>query len=576
MKIRKINIKNFRGVKELDWHLPKADIFCLIGKGDSSKSTILEAVKYAFHPQWNLTFSDSDFHRCNCEESIVIEVTIGELVDEFCCQFKYGHYLRGWDMVTHQLTDEPEEHLESVLTIRLTVAKDLEPKWVVICDRQPEGVPFKQSDRNKVSVGLIGAYSEKQLSWATGTALAKLTDAQSINELLANASRTARASLDADRCVSLKNFDAAAAKSQEIAKLLGVPVSDDGYKAHLDLASINLKVGGLALHDGDVPLRQLGLGSRRMLLCGIQKMGLEEGHITLFDEVEFGLEPHRITRLIKHVREDKRGQYFLTTHSPTVLRELTVNDLYIVHSKEGVVRVIPAAKAGLEQLELQGKIRSSAEAFLAKKIVVCEGATEVGFLRGFDDHQVSRGKDPLSYHGVAVLDAGGGSKIKNLAKAFKSLGYDVSVLADADDDKQFSTSDVEELSSIGVLVHVWSDKLSLEGRAFIDLPWASVMSSLRLAQHEFGYPVHEHVFADYRNMLDQDFESWHESECLRKAIGTAANKGKKNGREKGWFKDITRGDLWFKVVSPSFDDPVFLKSDLATKLTQLWTWVEHV
>jgi len=77
-----------------------------------------------------------------------------------------------------------------------------------------------------------------------------------------------------------------------------VPVSNP-YKAHLDLASINLKVGGLTLHDGDMPLRQLGLGSRRMLLCGIQQMGLEEGHITLFDEVEFGLEPHRITRLYR-------------------------------------------------------------------------------------------------------------------------------------------------------------------------------------------------------------------------------------------------------------------------------------
>lgn len=257
MRIRKIKIKNFRGVKELDWNLPNANIFCLIGKGDSSKSTILEAVRYAFHPQWNLTFSDSDFHQCKVADSIIIEVTIGELTEEFCSLNKYGHHLRGWDTATLKLTDEPEDHLESVLTVRLTVDKDLEPKWVVISDRNPDGVPFKQGDRNKVSVGLIGAYSEKQLSWATGTALAKLTETQSLNELLANASRTARASLDADRPVSLKNFDAAAEKSQDIAKLLGVPVSD-AYKAHLDLSSINLKVGGLALHDGDIPLNRPG------------------------------------------------------------------------------------------------------------------------------------------------------------------------------------------------------------------------------------------------------------------------------------------------------------------------------
>ncbi|HGM7284526.1 AAA family ATPase [Stenotrophomonas geniculata] len=568
MKIRKVKIQNFRGVKELDWSLPNADIFCLIGKGDSSKSTILEAIRYAFHPQWNLTLSDSDFHQCKVADSIVIEVTIGALTEAFCSLDKYGLYLRGWDSATLKLTDEPEDHLEGVLTVRLTVDKDLEPKWVVVCDRHPDGVPFKQGDRDKVSVGLIGAYSEKQLSWATGTALAKLTEAQSLNELLATASRTARASLDANRPVTLKNFDTAAEKSQEIAKLLGVPVSD-AYKAHLDLASINLKVGGLTLHDGDIPLRQLGLGSRRMLLCGIQKMGLEEGHITLFDEVEFGLEPHRITRLIKHVREDNRGQYFLTTHSPTVLRELTVKELYVVHSKGGVVQITSAAKDGLEQFEVQGKIRSSTEAFLAKKVVVCEGATEVGFVRGFDDHQVAKGKDPLSYHGVALLDAKGASKIKGLAKAFKSLGYDVSVLADADAEDQFSMADAAALVKLGVSVHMWSDKLSLEERALQDLPWESVLISLRLARDELGFAVYDQVRSKFQEALDQDIAKWADGAKLRAVIGVAAKKG-------GWFKDTTRGDQWFKVVSPAFNDAAFSRRDLAVKLGALWTWAEHV
>jgi len=570
VKIRRIEIKNFRGVKELDWSLPNADIFCLIGKGDSSKSTILEAIRYAFYPQWNLTLSDSDFHQCMVAESIVIEVTIGALSEAFCSLDKYGQYLRGWDSTALKLSDEPEDHLESVLTVRLTVDKDLEPKWIVVCDRHPDGVLFKQGDRNKVSVGLIGAYSEKQLSWATGTALAKLTEAQSLNELLATASRTARASLDANRPVSLKNFDAAAKKSQDIAKLLGVPVSD-AYKAHLDLASINLKVGGLALHDGDIPLRQLGLGSRRMLLCGIQKMGLEEGHITLFDEVEFGLEPHRITRLIKHVREDQRGQYFLTTHSPTVLRELTVKELYVVHNKGGVVQITSAAKDGLEQLEVQGKIRSSTEAFLAKKVVICEGATEVGFVRGFDDHQVGKGKDPLSYHGVELLDARGAKNIKGLAKAFKALGYEVSVLADADSPENFSQADEAELVKLGVPVVAWDNKLSLEERAMQDLPWSAVLASVRLAQAEFACPVRDQVYSRLvaKIELAQEVGKWVESENLRTAIGLAAKKSE-------WFKNISKGDRWFSAASPNFEDREFAKKDLSVKLNKLWTWIERV
>lgn len=42
----------------------------------------------------------------------------------------------------------------------------------------------------------------------------------------------------ADRPSTLKNFDAAAVKSQECAKTLGAPVVE-AYKAHLDLSSVN-------------------------------------------------------------------------------------------------------------------------------------------------------------------------------------------------------------------------------------------------------------------------------------------------------------------------------------------------
>lgn len=567
MKIRKITIKNFRGIKELDWNLPVAEIFCLIGKGDSSKSTILEALRYAFYPQWNPTFTDADFYQCKVENSIVVEVTIGDLSPEFCSDQKYGHHQRGWDKATLKLSDEADDHLESVLTVRLTVGKELEPKWIVFTDRTPEGVPFKQVDRAKVSVGLIGAFSEKQLSWAAGTALAKLTEAQSLNELLATASRTARTSLDADRLVTLKNFDAAAVKSEGIAKLLGVPVTAS-YQAHLDLNSINLKAGGLALHDGDMPLRQLGLGSRRMLLCGIQQVGLDEGHITLFDEVEFGLEPHRISRLLKHVREDKRGQYFLTTHSPVVLRELTINELYVVHSKAGNVQIIAASSESLKEHEVQGKIRSSAEAFLAKKVVVCEGATEVGFLRGFDDYQLGKGSDPFSYHGVALLNAAGGSKVKALAKAFHSLCYQVCVFADADADDQFSPADKAALEKIGVPVYVWEDKLSLEQRVFQDLPWVSVLASVKLAQ-ELAYQTRNQIHARFQEDLSEDMALWQDTPKLRAAIGLAAKKSE-------WFKDITRGDRWFSTISPAFADPIFSKKDTAVKLASLWTWASNV
>ena len=184
MKIRRLKIRNFRGINLLEWNLPDENIFCLIGKGDSTKTTVLEAVRCAFSPQWNHSFNDSDFYQCNADNGIQIEVVIGELLEEFCAERKYGAHLRGWTKEQFKLNDEPEDDDELVLTVRLAVAKDLEPKWKVVTDRNPDGVDFKVSDRAKVGVGLIGAYSERQLTWAAGTALAKITESENLNESL--------------------------------------------------------------------------------------------------------------------------------------------------------------------------------------------------------------------------------------------------------------------------------------------------------------------------------------------------------------------------------------------------------
>ncbi len=74
MKIRQISIKNFRGIKELDWKIA-GDFICLIGAGDSTKSTILEAIEYALSPRWNISFEDTDFYNLEVNQKIEINLT---------------------------------------------------------------------------------------------------------------------------------------------------------------------------------------------------------------------------------------------------------------------------------------------------------------------------------------------------------------------------------------------------------------------------------------------------------------------------------------------------------------------
>ena len=313
MRIRHLSVRNFRGIRELDWPVPEQNLICLIGPGDSTKSTILEGLRRVFHPQWNLSFDDTDFHRCDPANPITIDAILGDLPDAFRDLEKYGHWLCGWDAGALARSDDPGDGLEDALRVRLTVAGDLEPEWSVIKNDADEGVPFKASDRAKVAVSLIGAVSDRHLTWSRGSILSQLTQNENIASSLADAARAAKAALEARRAEDLIEFDEVARTAEATAHTLGVNVAAP-YRAHLDSDAINVRIAGLALHEGDMPLRRLGLGSKHMLTTGLQKQALRAPHITLSDEVEVGLEPHRIARLLQHLKKDDTGQYFLTTH----------------------------------------------------------------------------------------------------------------------------------------------------------------------------------------------------------------------------------------------------------------------
>ena len=68
-RLRKIEIQNFRSIKELAW-LPSAGINCLIGPGDSGKSSILDAIDYCVGARRNIQFTDADFHGLDVERPI--------------------------------------------------------------------------------------------------------------------------------------------------------------------------------------------------------------------------------------------------------------------------------------------------------------------------------------------------------------------------------------------------------------------------------------------------------------------------------------------------------------------------
>ena len=566
MRIRRISIRNFRGIRQLDWNVPDTSLLCLIGRGDSTKSTILEAIRRAFHPQWNLGFDDADFFQCKPANAICIDIILGRIPDQFRDLESYGHHLCGWNLETLTAHDEPGDGLDDALRVRLSVGNDLEPSWRVINGDGDEGIAFRVADRARVSVSFIGALSDRHLTWSRGSLLSRMTEADSLSLTFAEAGRAAKAALDGDREQSLSQFDGIARKAEAAARSLGVNVAT-AYQAHLDADAISVRLGGLALHDGEMPLRQLGLGSKRILTTGLQKQTLIAPHVTLFDEVEMGLEPHRIARLIEHLKTDTTGQYFLTTHSPVVLRELTVDDLHIVHCRAGRTQIVAANPPVIAEC-VQGKIRAGAEAFLAPKIVACEGATEAGFLRGLDDYWIDRGKSSFAYQGVAVFDVGGASKVRPVADSLNQLSYSVAVLADSDNPDQFSNADAQALAAAGVAVTVWDDGVSIEERAFADLPWEGVIASLEAAGvHDDRNRLIDQVQSRHGAKLPRDPAQWQDTAAMRAALGKAAKGG-------GWYKRQDRSREWVAAIAQHLEDLSIQNTDLMRKLGRLRTWID--
>ncbi len=196
-RIRKIEIRNFRGIRCLDW-MPSDGVNCLIGPGDSGKSTLLDAIDLCVGARRNPQFTDADFYRLNVEEPILIAVTIGELEDSLKSIETYGLYLRSFNKTTGEIEDEPEAGLETVLTIQLTVGGDLDPSWILVSERaaalnQTRNLGW--NDRVRIAPMLrIGAIADYNLSWRQGSVLNRVSEERAAaSAALAKVARDARA-----------------------------------------------------------------------------------------------------------------------------------------------------------------------------------------------------------------------------------------------------------------------------------------------------------------------------------------------------------------------------------------------
>lgn len=478
MQVRELNVRNFRGVQSMDWR-PSVNFVCIIGSGDSGKSTVLDAIEATLSHKWT-SFTDADFPGCDTTKSIEIKATVGELSKDALRDTRFGLFVRGWSKAG-VLNDEPAGDDEPVVTVRLTVDASLAPVWELVTDRGPSKV-LSAKDRMLFGVIRLGAEVERHLAWGHGSALSRLSEERDqATPLLANAYRVAREQLS---LASLPALTEAAARVRQEAKRLGA-YPGKVYGAGLDAAR-GLSLGAVGLHSDGVPIRLAGLGTRRLVALAVQNLSVADGAIILIDELEHGLEPHRIRHALRVLRTSVSspqegahvGQVLLTTHSAISVVELACSQLGVLRTDGKRVQIRSPGPV------LQAMVRRVPEAFLARCVIVCEGKTEVGLLRGLRDLWAKRHDDePLESRGVAIAN-GGGTEAPATAIDFARLGYRVLLLRDSD--LPLPEGEKAALQTAGVPVVEWPESVATEERILRDISDAGVQRVLEVAYECHG------------------------------------------------------------------------------------------
>lgn len=166
MRVAGVEISHFRGIENCEFVLDEVDsLVCLTETGDSMKSAILNAIRWALAPSRLLGVGDHDFYQCDVGKPIVIEVAVRGLPDELTSTSKFGLLLTD-KLGFGGATDPVEDGRQPCIAIRLTVADDLDPMWEVFKDDRAKHIGA--GDRSLLGVSAIFGASDSSFTWARG------------------------------------------------------------------------------------------------------------------------------------------------------------------------------------------------------------------------------------------------------------------------------------------------------------------------------------------------------------------------------------------------------------------------
>jgi putative ATP-dependent endonuclease of OLD family len=429
MQIRRLTFTRFRRFEQFVWH-PQPGINCLVGPGDSGKTTVLEAIGRATSPGPPGPASEHDYWRRHTEDEFEMELVLGNLSKPLLGAYAVAP-LWGWKGPGEDLLDAPVDDTEAVFVLVVRGTADLEVEHRL---RSPKGdeLNFSSAQRGLLGLCRIGEMrgSSREFRMARGSLLERVLGREDVRGATARAMREASRDLNLSENIKQGLADLGTRLQREgvTAETARLEVLSPPGQSLLGLLGLALGEPGEA-----VPLAYSGQGAQRLASFVLATSLTDAPALVVMDELEVGLEPYRQRLLVGRLRdlvEKSDGQAFLTTHSPTVLAELEIGELHRLYVApatdipptnsglaavegpvvaEASVRASTVPQARIQSLSsaLKRTVREDPEVLLCRLPVVCEGQTELQLLRELLDALILTPGTTLAALGVRLVDGRG-------------------------------------------------------------------------------------------------------------------------------------------------------------------------
>lgn len=534
--IHQLKIERFRGIESLTWN-PAPGMNIILGGGDVGKTTILEAVALLLSPSSTFVLSEADYWQRNTDAEFVIQAVISLPSSSEISQqqkFIWPWEWNGKDAVPPVVPDSEADDIPAprppVYRLQVRGTSELEINWEIV---QPNDDidQLSAAVRRKIGVVRLGGddRNDRDLRLVYGSAL---------DRLLADKGLRARIGQRVSEIHLQDNLSEDAKKALE---KLDKSLKEESLPNNLELGltsiqglSIGALIGLLAESDKGVPLplASWGTGTRRMVTLRIAAATEAETRITVIDEIERGLEPYRVRKLVKSLQAEPT-QSFVTTHSAVAISAADQGHLWYL-DRAGHIGELPRAKIARQQ-------DRDPNTFLSRLAIIAEGPTEIGFVSYLLERAIEG--EPLD-QGLRVCDGQGNPATLDLLEAMASGRLTFGGFADNEGQSSGRWTGLK--ARMGALLFQWDAGSTEEN--IIALVDENRLTKLIKNEDGLFDPERCLTLATRLGIEDRSVETIVDKASDLRALIIAAATGSKKGAphqdaEKTWKK---HGRRWFK------------------------------